>query len=78
MYNCGLSHILSIQMSDCNCWFAPRLLDGSKMHFKRLSKGLKEMQLTVAVVELGSSFIANNNISLIQISYMLMIKHLSL
>lgn len=26
-YNFGLSHILSIEMSEYNCWFAARLLD---------------------------------------------------
>lgn len=39
------------------------------------------MQLTAAIVEVGSRFIANNNntyTSLIQISYMFMIQHLSL
>lgn len=27
MYNCGLSQILCIQMSDYNCWLAARLPD---------------------------------------------------
>lgn len=28
MYNCGLSQILCIQMSDYTCWLAARLPDG--------------------------------------------------